>query len=405
MPLGCIPHCTSQPPALYMIYLDANATSPIAPEVLEAMLPYLKEHYANPSAGYRSARLVQRAVETAREQVAALIGASADEIIFTSGGTEADNAAIACASLGLPQRRHLIIGATEHSAVIEPARRWSKEGGDLTLARVHPDGVIDMERLQKALRLHPTALVSIMWVNNETGVIAPVHEIAQVAHETGALFHSDAVQAAGRLPIQVGKLPVDYLSLSGHKMHGPKGVGALFISRRVRFRPGILGGSQESDRRGGTENVSSIVGFGKAAELAAASLDQQTAVAALRDTFEATVRATLPNVTVNGHLTQRLAGTSSLCFPGLAAAEMLILLDSRGVCCSAGSACHAGEVHPSHVLEAMGMDAARAASTLRFSFSRLNTAAEAEEAATHVIAVAGKLQSLAAISEGPVVLS
>jgi len=373
------------------------------PAVLEAMLPYLRDHFANPSASYRPARTVQRAVQAAREQVATLIGAGPEEIVFTSGGTEADNAAINSARLYWPQRRHLVIATTEHSAVIEPARRWEEDGGMVTRVPVGPDGLISLDALRLAVRPGETALVSIMWANNETGVIAPIEEIARVAHEAGALMHTDAVQAAGKLAIHLRSLPIDLLSLSGHKMHAPKGIGALFVSKRVRFQPSMLGGGQEQERRGGTENVPGIIALGKAAELATAA--DQAAIAVMRDLFEARLQSVLPGVSVNGHAAPRLAGTSSLSFPGIAAAEMLILLDERGVCCSAGAACHAANAHPSHVLEAMGLDAGHAACTLRFSFSRFTTVAEVREAAGHVIAAAGKLQAMKADEEGPVVLS
>ncbi len=373
------------------------------PVVLDAMLPFLREHFANPSASYRSARKVQGGIQAAREQVANLIGAGPEEIVFTSCGTEADNAAIASARMCRPELRHLVIGATEHSAVIEPARRWEQEGGTVTRVPVDRDGLIDLEALRQAVRPGETALVSIMWANNETGVIAPIGEIAQIAHEAGALIHTDAVQAVGRLSIDLHALPIDCLSLSGHKMHAPKGIGALFVSRRMRFLPSLLGGGQEQGRRSGTENVPGIVALGKAAELMIPAHNNR--IAALRDGFEARLLSALPGLTVNGGGAPRVSGTSSLCFPGLSAAEMLILLDERGVCCSAGSACHTADVHPSHVLEAMGFDAGHASSTLRFSFSRMNTVQEAQEAAGHVLAVARRLQAMRGMDGGPVVVS
>lgn len=371
-----------------MIYLDNNATTPIDPQVVDAMLPFLREHFANPSSAYRSARGVERAITTARAQVAALIHAEPEEVIFTSSGTESNNTAIDSAMSRWPERKHLIISATEHPAIIEPANRWQERGGTVTRLRVNRPGHIDLDELRTTLREHPTALVSVMWANNETGVTAPIAEIAAIAHGAGALFHTDAVQAVGKLPIDVRACGIDFLSLSGHKFHAPKGIGALFASRRVGFRPWLLGGGQEHGRRSGTENVAGIVALGVAAELAMKA--DHAAVRALRDEFESLVRDPL----VNGDPAQRLGTTSSLCFPGIDAAGMLILLDERGVCCSAGSACHSAAVHPSPVLEAMGLDAAHAASTLRFSFSRFNTLDEAREAARLVNECAAKMRSL-----------
>ncbi|MDB6119485.1 MAG: hypothetical protein JWO08_3266 [Verrucomicrobiaceae bacterium] len=385
-----------------VIYLDSNATSPVDPQVVEAMLPCLREHFANPSASYRSARRVQKLVQAAREQVASLIGAASEEIVFTSGGTESNNTAIDSARMFWPDRKHLVIGATEHPSVLEPAKRWQAQGGTLTIVPVNSDGLIDLDALQQAVRPGKTAMVSVMWANNETGVIAPIEAIGHIAHAAGALMHTDAVQVVGKIATDVHALPIDYLSLSGHKFHAPKGVGALFISRRVRFHPLLLGGGQEGNRRSGTENVPGIVALGSAAEFMAAT--DHSAVSVLRDAFESGVCSALAETRLNGHPVQRLPGTTNLCFPGLSAVEMLILLDDRGVCCAAGSACHTANVHPSPVLAAMGFSAEHAASSLRFSFSRLNTLTEAKEAAEHVIAVARKLRALRGDDTGPVVL-
>ena len=385
-----------------VIYLDSNATSPIDPQILEAMLPYLRDDYANPSASYRPARRVQKAIHTAREQVANLIGASAEEIVFTSGGTESNNAAIASARMFWPERNHLVIGASEHPAVLEPAKRWATDGGTVTIVPVHRDGLIDLDALRKAVRPGHTALVSVMWANNETGVIAPVESIGQIAHAAGAMMHTDAVQIVGKIPMTLQSIPIDFLSLSGHKFHAPKGIGALYVSRRARFQPSMLGGGQEEGRRSGTENVPGIIALGAAASLMSST--DHAVVSAMRDDFEDRVRSALPDIALNGHPTQRLPGTANLCFPGVSAVEMLILLDDRGICCSAGSACHTANVHPSPVLEAMGYPAEHAASSLRFSFSRLNTPAEVKGAADHVIAVARKLRALKGSCDGPVVL-
>ena len=377
-----------------MIYLDANATTPVDPAVLEEMLPFLREHYANPSASYAAGRRVRRAIEQARAQVAALLGAPPGEIIFSSGGTESINTVHASVRALWPEKPELIITGTEHAAVIESGRRWQAQGGQVTKAPVFPDGRVDLAALHELIRPGITALVSIMWANNETGVIAPMHEIVAMAHAAGALVHTDAVQAAGKIHLDVGTTPVDFLSLSGHKIHAPKGMGALYLSRRVRFAPLLVGGGQESERRGGTENVPGIIALGKASELASQHLTNGTKarIQTLRDHFEHLIHAALPEMRVHGCQTHRLHTTSSFCLPEIDAAGMLILLDKMGIACSAGSACHTGALHASHVLEAMDVSARDAACTLRFSFSRFNTKADAESAAHAVIDSARKLR-------------
>ncbi|MBB5033270.1 aminotransferase class V-fold PLP-dependent enzyme [Prosthecobacter vanneervenii] len=377
-----------------MIYLDANATTPVDPAVLEAMLPYLREQYANPSASYAGGRRVRRAIEQARGQVAALLGAGAEEIVFTSGGTESINAVHASVRALWPEKPELIITGTEHAAVLESANRWESQGGRVVTAPVHPDGRVDLDALRKLVRPGITALVSIMWANNETGVIAPMDEIVALAHGAGALVHTDAVQAVGKMHLDVRATPVDFLSLSGHKLHAPKGIGALYLSQRARFAPLLVGGGQENERRGGTENVPGIVALGKAAALAAEHLADGTKarIKTMRDRFEHLVHAALPEVRVHGYPTHRLPTTSFICLPETDAAGMLILLDKEGIACSAGSACHTGTLHASHVLEAMGVCPRDAACTLRFSFSRFNTKADAEAAAHAVIECARKMR-------------
>lgn len=378
-----------------MIYLDANATTPVDPAVLEVMLPFLREHYANASAGYGPGRLVQRAVEEARQQLAGLIHAESEELVFTSGGTEAINAAHASARILWPDKSELIIGATEHPAVLESAKRWSANGGRVTSVPVERNGRVNLAALKAAVQAGQTALVSLMWANNETGVISDIAAVAEIAHAAGALLHTDAVQAVGKIPVDVKRVPVDFLSLSGHKMHAPKGVGALFVSARARFTPLLVGGGQERERRSGTENVAGIVALGHAAELCRSHLNDGTMVSIrkLRDAFEQRLRADFPDMQVHGDLTRRLGNTSLLSIPAVDAAGMLILLDKAGVACSAGSACHTGDLHPSHVLEAMGIEAAEASSTLRFSFHRFNTQDEVETAAKAVIRAAHKLRA------------
>jgi cysteine desulfurase len=389
-----------------MIYLDSNATTQIDPRVVEAMLPFLTEHYANPSASYRAARHVRQAVDHAREQVAALIGCEPGELIFMSSGTEANNAALFSAlTLHTPHRRHLVSAKTEHSAVLEVARRWMEEGNPTTFLDVDEGGTVHPASWSRCVQPGQTAVVSVMWVNNETGTIQPIEEIVKFVHDRGVLFHTDAVQAVGKLPISLRDLPVDYLSLAGHKFHAPKGIGALYVSKRVRFKPWMLGGGQEMGRRSGTENVPHIVAIGKAAELMREELATggDAKVREMRDAFEHQVRTALPETVVNSITANRLGTTSSLTFPGIDAPGLLILLDERGVACSAGSACHTGALHPSHVLEAMGYNAQHASSTLRFSWSRLNTMEETQQAADLVIQCVHKMRELGA-GDGDVVI-
>lgn len=379
-----------------VIYLDANATTPTAPAVVAAMLPWLHEHYANPSASYTSGRRARRAIETARAQVAALIHAETAEIVFTSGGTESINSIHAFARNEWPQRPHLVISTTEHSAVIECAALWQQQGGIVTQVPVDTNGLLNLDALRTAIIPGQTALVSLLWANNETGVIAPMRQAIEIAHAAGALVHADAVQAAGKIPLDVNEVPADYLSLSGHKMHAPKGIGALYISRHAPYRPWMLGGGQEGGRRSGTENVPGIIAFGKAAELAQdhlATVGTDT-LAALRDSFEQHLLTALPEATIHSRNAPRLPNTTSICLPGVDAAGMLILLDQRGIACSAGSACHSAALHPSHVLEAMGFDARHAASTLRFTLSRMSTEAEVMHAAQETLQALHRLQEI-----------
>lgn len=372
-----------------MIYLDANATTPLAPAVLEAMMPYWTTNQANASASYAAGRQAKRAVEAARGAVAAVLGGEAREVVFTSGATESILTAHESVRQLWPEKRLLITTAAEHAAGLANADRWEDRGGEVWRLRVDREGLIDLAELEEALQSAPAALVSILWSNNETGVIQPMQQIVSLAHAHGALVHADAVQMIGKAALDAR---VDFLSLSGHKFHAPKGIGALWVSQRVRFEPLLVGGGQESGRRSGTENVPGIVGLGKAAELAL-----ETCGSELRDAFEQTIMAQWPQAVIHGQHAPRLPNTTSLCLPGIDAAGMLILLDQAGVACSAGSACQTASLHPSHVLEAMGYDARHAASTLRFSFSRMNTMAEVDEAAVRVLQAATKLRSL---SEG-----
>ncbi|MBL9130457.1 MAG: cysteine desulfurase [Verrucomicrobiaceae bacterium] len=376
-----------------MIYLDANATTPLDPAVLEAMMPYLRENPANPSASYVAGRQARRAVEAARAAVAALIGGEGREVVFTSCATESINTVHESVRRLWSEKRLLITTATEHAAGLECANRWQRRGGIAHRLKVDANGLSDLAELESALKSTPAALVSVLWGNNETGVIQPMREIAALAHKHGALVHADAVQMIGKAKLDS---EVDFLSLSGHKFHAPKGIGALFVSQRVRFEPLLLGGGQEGGRRSGTENVPGIIGLGKAAELAMDPCDD-----GLRDAFETQILRAWPGAVIHGQNAPRLPNTTSICLPGIDAAGMLILLDQAGVACSAGSACHTGALHPSHVLEAMGFDARHAASTLRFSFSRMNTMAEVSQAVEIVLAAAQKLRLLAGAETSP----
>ncbi len=363
-----------------MLYFDNNATTRVDPLVLESMLPYLTEQYGNPSSGCRLGKLAANAIERAREQVAALLGCEPREIVFTSGGTESINAAIASALQLNPGRRHVITTAVEHSAMLKPCEALEKQGRTVTRLGVDAEGRLDMSEVEHKIKPE-TALVSVMAANNETGVLFPVQELASRAHERGVFFHTDAVQAAGKVPIRAAETGIAYMSVSSHKLHGPKGVGALFVNRRTAFHPLLLGGGQENGRRAGTQNVPGIVGFGKAAELALQNLEREaTEVKALRDAFESGVLERIAGVQVNGNRTERLPNTTSLAFEGVEAESVLLLLERAQICASAGSACMSGSLQPSHVMRAMGFSNARARSTLRFSISRFNTAAEIEAA-------------------------
>ncbi len=388
-----------------IIYLDNNATTCVDPVVLEAMLPYLSDFYGNPSSVYRFGSQVATALETAREQSAALINASPEEILFTSCGTESDNAAIASALRLDRDRPHVVISAVEHSAVIKQAEALARQGHPVTLVPVDSTGQLDLDELRKAVT-DETAIVSIMWANNETGVLFPIREIAEIAHAEGALFHTDAVQVPGKLAIDVTELGVDFLSLSGHKLHCPKGVGVLYANKRRRFHPYLIGGGQEYGKRGGTENVASIVAFGKAAELAAASLDhEQTHVRPLRDQLESGILDRIPGTSINGDPENRLPNTTNIAFEGIEGEGLLILLDQKNICASAGSACTTGSLTPSHVLTAMGCSADRARSSLRFSLSRFNTTDEISTALDVIEASVAKLRSLRPEPSSPVAMA
>jgi cysteine desulfurase len=359
-----------------MIYFDNNATTAVDPAVLEEMLPFLKEQYGNPSSAYSFGKRVARAVDHAREQVAALLRCEPSEIIFTSCGTESDNTALQSALLVDQDRKHIVTSKVEHSAIIKHTETLARRGYEVTWLDVDSRGLIDLGQLEKSIR-PDTAIVSLMWANNETGVLFPIEEIAEICRKHQTIFHTDAVQAVGKIPINLRSLPVQFLSLSGHKLHAPKGVGALYVNRRARFFPLFVGGGQEEKRRGGTENTASIVALGKAAELAMKFIDEENRfVRELRDTFEREALERTSGITVNGHRELRLPNTTNLSIDGIDSEALLMVLDQQGVCCSAGSACTTGSLEPSHVLRAMGVSTERARASLRFSFGRLNTMQE-----------------------------
>lgn len=380
-----------------MIYLDANATTPLLPEVFDAMLPWLKDGFANPSGSYAAAKQARKAIDHARAQVAALIGAQPEEIVFTGGGTESVNTALRSLDR-LTGEGTALVSAIEHSAVLRCVESFQR---GRILAPVDLLGKLRPEDFGKAL--DQAAFVSIMTVNNETGVIQSLEELAAMARAKGLPVHTDAIQAAGKIPLDVARSGVDMLSLSAHKFHGPKGVGALFVRSGLRFEPMLLGGGQESGRRSGTENIAGIVGMGAAAESAMRYLAETPAVR-LRDLFETEVLRSTRGVTVNGDVGSRTWNTSHLSFDGCDAAGLLILLDEASIACSAGSACMTGKQKPSHVQIAMGIPEARAKSSLRFSFSRLNTEAEALQAARSVARAVEKLRGVQGPGVGPVVV-
>lgn len=355
------------------VYLDNNATTMVAPEVREAILPLLGEEYGNPSSmhglGGRSGLLL----EQARQKIASGLGCDPDEIIFTSCGTESDNTAIFSALESRPEKKHIITTRIEHPAVLNVAKAYERKGYDVTYLGVDSKGHFDLDQYRAAIR-PDTALVSVMYANNESGVISPIEEMVDIAKEYDVLFHTDAVQAVGKIAIDLKKLPVDYLALSGHKIHAPKGIGAMFLRRNTPFRPFMLGGHQEHGRRGGTENIPGIVGLGTAMELAVKHIDEEnTRVRAMRDRLEKGLMAAIPDSIINGDTVMRLPNTLSIAFKYIEGEAMLLMLDQFGICASSGSACTSGSLEPSHVLRAMGVPFTYAHGSLRFSLSIYNT--------------------------------
>ena len=359
-----------------VIYVDNNATTQVAPEVLEEMLPYFNEYYGNPSSMHTFGGMVERKIVEARERLAGLLGASPDEIIFTSCGTESDSTAIRAAILSNPNKKHILTSRVEHPAIKNLVEYLSKNGYRSTFVPVDRKGRLDLDYLYKHLS-EDTAIVSLMWANNESGVIFPIEEIGSVLKERGIVFHTDAVQAVGKIPIDLNKIDVDMLSLSGHKLHGPKGVGALYVRKGTKYSPFLIGGHQEKGRRGGTENVASIIGLGKASELAAENLmDKNKRVKRLRDKLETELLSRIPNAMINGDIENRLPNTTSIAFEYVEGESILLLMDEFGICASSGSACTSGSLEPSHVLRAMGVPFTAAHGSIRFSLSIYNTEEE-----------------------------
>lgn len=377
-----------------LIYLDNNATTSVAPEVLEAMLPYLREQYGNPSSMYSFGGVAHKAVDKARQQVAALLNASPEEIIFTACGTESDSTAILGAFEAQPEKRHFITSKVEHSAVIAMGQFLERKGHRVTWLDVDGKGQLDLAQLDKALT-PDTGVVSLMYANNETGTIFPIQQAAEMAKDRGVPFHVDAVQVVGKLPLDLAKLPVSYLALSGHKLHAPKGIGVLYVRRGSPFRPFLRGGHQENGRRAGTENVASIVALGAACELAGKHIqDENTRVRALRDKLETGLLKTIPECRINGDAANRLPNTTNISFKYVEGEAILLLLDQEGICASSGSACTSGSLEPSHVLRSMGVPFTYAHGSVRLSLSRYTTDAEIDKALEVIPKVIGRLREI-----------
>ena len=359
-----------------VVYLDNNATTAIAPEVLDAMMPFLRDLWGNPSSMHTFGGQVRKHIDRARQQVARFIGAEDDEIIFTGCGTESDNTAIMAALKADPHRRHIVTTRVEHPAVLNLCQRLEKEGHQVTWLSVNAQGMLDLDEVRRSIS-ERTGVVSVMYANNETGVIFPVEEIGKIARAAGCFFHVDAVQAGGKIPLNMRRSAIDYLALSGHKLHAPKGVGVLYIRKGTKFSPLIIGGHQEMGRRGGTENVASIIGCGAACELAGRRMEEENVrVKELRDRLERALLAKSPDARLNGHPEMRLPNTSNISFEYVEGESILLRINELGICASSGSACTSGSLEPSHVLRAMGVPYTAAHGSVRFSLSRYTTEEE-----------------------------
>ncbi len=383
------------------IYLDNNATTRCYPQVVEAMLPYFSEKYGNASSMHTFGGQNRHAIDIARKQMAALINAAYDdEIIFTSCATESNDSVLFSVAESFPQKKHIITSAVEHPAVLEPCHVLESRGWRIDYIRVDENGRFDLEELKNLID-GDTALVSVMWANNETGTIFPIKEIAKIAHTHGALFHTDAVQAAGKIAIDVQAAEVDFLSVSAHKFHGPKGIGALYVRRGTRFVPYLVGGHQEKRRRAGTENVPYIVGIGKAAELAQKRLSDGSMqkVAALRDKLEKGIVDTIPDVKINGDVQNRVPNTTNISFGYIEGESILMYLNDFGICASSGSACTSGSLEPSHVLRAMKVPFQFAHGSIRFSLSDENTESEIEVVLKELPPIIERLRKISPFSK------
>ncbi|MGC6426858.1 MAG: cysteine desulfurase family protein [Akkermansiaceae bacterium] len=378
-----------------MIYLDNHATTPVAPEVVDAMLPFLRDHFHNPSSGYRASKAVKNAIATARGQVAELIGAKEEEIVFTGCGTESNNMVLkSLARVYGRKKSRVITGEIEHSAVLRPCEAMEAVGFDLVRCGVDSEGRLKLDDFQVACEGAEQGFASIMWANNETGVVQPITEACEIAKSNGFAFHTDAIQAVGKVPVSVRETPVDFLSISGHKFHAPKGVGALYLREGARFEPLIRGGGQEDGRRSGTENVPYIVGLGHAAEMMRKALEEDghAGIAELRDHLEMRLSNEITGVTLNGSREHRVPTCAHVSFENCEGAGLLILLDEYGVQVSTGSACMTGKQQPSHVQKAMGIDDAQAKSSLRISCSSYTTKEEVDEAVEAIKKAVEKLR-------------
>jgi len=376
------------------VYADNNATTKVAPEVLEVMLPYFSEYYGNPSSMHFFGGQVQKKVDEARAKVADFLGADPSEIVFTSCGTESDNAAILGTLDSYLEKRHLITTRVEHPAVGNVSTYLGRKGYRITELSVDREGCLDLDELKESLT-DETALVTIMYANNETGVIFPIEEIGDIVKAKGIPFHTDAVQAAGKIPLNLKKSKLDMLSISGHKLHAPKGIGVLYIRKGTRFSPFLIGGHQEKGRRGGTENVPYIIGLGKACELAKKHLDKENIkVIALRDYLEAKILEKIPNTLVNGDRVHRLPNTLSVSFEYVEGESILLLLSDLGICASSGSACASGSLEPSHVLRAMGVPFTAAHGSIRFSLSIYSTKEEMDYIIEHLPPIIQRLRDI-----------
>ena len=382
------------------IYLDNNATTRVAPEVLEEMMPYFHDLYGNPSSAHTFGGQVGKKIREARENAALLLGVEPGEILFTSCGSESDNAAIRSALELNPDKRHIVTSRVEHPAIKSYCEHLAHNGYRVTQIPVDKDGNLDVAAYEESLT-PDTAIATIMWGNNETGVVFPVEQLAALAKDRGILFHSDGVQVAGKIPINMKESQVDMLSLSGHKLHAPKGVGILYIRKGVPFSPFIIGGHQEKGRRGGTENTAGIIGLGKACQLALANMeDENTRVRDLRDRLETEILKRIPKTRVNGGESQRLPNTSNISFEFIEGEAILLQMDSYGICASSGSACTSGSLQPSHVLRAMGVPFTMAHGSIRFSLSIYNTAEEIDFVIETMPPIIEKLRALSPFWDG-----